>query len=88
MTRRITTVRFLKAAGIYRTGDVAGFPGDVARAYVERGLVEVVERDVPEVAPDVEAHDSKQRDAALQAMRDQFETASAPAPSGSGRRDR
>jgi hypothetical protein len=32
----ITNVTFLKSAGVYRTGETAGFPNEIAQGLIER----------------------------------------------------
>lgn len=57
----VTVIEFTKTAGIYRTGDRAGFSPALADEYVKRGFGSVVTRNVPAIDPKVVASDARRK---------------------------
>ncbi len=61
MADKCTTIRVTGFIPPYRQGEVAGFPDEIARAYIAAGRAELVARDVDVVAPRIREHDARRR---------------------------
>jgi hypothetical protein len=54
VTQTITIIQFEIANGSYQAGERAGFPADVAKAYIDRGIAKLVKTGAPICEPGLE----------------------------------
>ena len=74
---KVSVVEFVVANGLYRSGERAGFPPELAREYVRRGIGRLVAEHVDAVDSRTREHDAMRRAAELRQLAQNAESEAA-----------